>query len=445
MKHVYSLTFQKYARYMDPKIILSTVPTGLGHIRVTKALAKGLPTGVKPLILGITDETISMIYRIISTHWVLRKLFEFIQTNPIVEKLITNLLIYIQTSNTKKTESLLRELIQDNHEQRVIVVSTHAFIAQKIQKIIDQKLLPNPITHAVVITDDSPQRFWMVNSNILFAPSAHTKNALLKLYSADRRSPPKIEVTPYPINPEFCQKLPAEVLYNKIEQLHPENPQPARICLPVSGAAVHLDYYKIVIEELLAHTDIDDRREFTFSIVTREGNYTKSFIDYFRENSEITFHIGANDEQTVDLYDQLYHQLNPPALEITKPSEQCFKALTHPDTYGGPLLLLTEPVGRQEYDNLNFLQRHGFLPTPDEHELLIESLLTNNLNTLNQFKDNARTWRCLNLPLNPHKAAIFIQLCFNSGIFMAMQNYKPYIENQELSPNGVLKIWEKLN
>lgn len=428
---------------MAPKIILTTVPTGLGHIRVTKALAKGLSLENKPLILGITDETISMIYRMISTHWILRKIFEFIQTNQLVEKIITNLLIHLQTSNTKKTEFLLRALIQDNSDQKIIIVSTHAFIAQKIQKILDQKLLPNPITHAVVITDDSPQRFWMVNADILFAPSNYTKNALLEIYHSDRRIPPKIEVTPYPINPEFCKKLPPEILYNKIEQLHPENPQPARICVPVSGAAVQLDYYKIVIEQLLDNTN--DRREFTFSIVTREGNYTKNFIDYFRENPEITFHIGANDEQTVELYDQLYHQLNPPVLEITKPSEQCFKALTHPDTYGGPLLLLTEPVGRQEYDNLNFLQRHGFLPTPDEHELLIESLLTNNTNTLNQFKDNARTWRCLQLPLDPQKAAVFIQHCFSSGIFMAMQNYKPYVENQELAPNGVQQIWEKLH
>jgi len=430
---------------MPPKIILTTVPTGLGHIRVTKALAKGLPEGANSTILGITDKTTSFLYRIISTNYYLRKTLEFTQTNPLVEKITTKILNYLQTSNTKSTEVLLKGMLgQTNHYQQIIIVSTHAFIAQKIQKIIQKKVIPNPILHAVVITDDSPQRFWMVNADILFAPSSYTRDTLVMLYKKDNLIPGKIEIAPYPINPEFCKTLTPEVLYNKTEQLHPKNPQKARICIPVSGAAVQLDFFTELIEELICTDTRKTCGEFTFSIITREGNYTKPFINYFRDNTEVAFHIGANDEQTVQLYDELYHQLNPPSLEITKPSEQAFKALTTPTTIGGPILLLSDPVGRQEFDNLNYLERHGFLPPPKVHEHLTQSMYGNGRNLLKDYKEMAKSWRCLRLPSDPVQAAEFIKNCFSSGILMSMQNYNGYNETNELSPHGVQIIWETI-
>lgn len=426
---------------MPPKIILSTVPTGLGHIRVTKALAKGLPEESQPVILGIQDETISFLYRTISTNYYLRKTLEFTQSNPTVEKYLTNLFKFAQQFNTAKTEILLQEMINSNPFRKVIIVSTHAFIAQKIQRIIEKKIIENPIFHAVIITDDSPQRFWMVDCDLLIAPSSYTKNRLINLYEKDHDTPPNIQVCPYPINPLFCQKLSPEVLFNKVEQLQPDNPQRARICIPVSGAAVQLDFFKVLIEELICNDTRQECREFTFSVVTREGNYTQSFINYFRENPEVTLHLGANDEQTVDLYDELYQQLNPPAIEITKPSEQCFKALTTPDTIGGPILLLSDPVGRQEYDNLDFLQRHGFLPTYEVHKNLTEALCNNNTERLKNYGEMAKSWRCLRLPSDPYQAAEFIKNAITSGIFLSMQNYTGYTPTEELSANGVNKIW----
>jgi hypothetical protein len=49
------------------------------------------------------------------------------------------------------------------------------------------------------------------------------------------------------------------------------------------------------------------------------------------------------------------------SFEITKPSEQCFKALLPVSSAGGVTLLLSDPVGRQEYDNLAFLKRYGYM------------------------------------------------------------------------------------
>jgi len=423
-------------------IIITTVPTGLGHIRVTNAILKGLPLTQNATIIGIKDPTTALFYRIISTNFYLRKILEFTQTNPVAEKITNDIISFLQTQDTKDTEQKLVQTI--NPDYPTIVVSTHAFIAHKIQKIINSRKFKKPIFHAVIVTDDSPQRFWMIDANIIFVPSQNTKQQLLQKYKEDNHKAPNIEVVPYPINPEFCLKLRTEILYNKIEQLEPDNPQKARVCIPVSGAAVQLDFYKTLIEKLLQEQTQKNSTQFTFSVVTREGNYTKPFIDYFRENNNISFHIGANDEQTVELYDQLYSQLNPPSLEITKPSEQCFKVLTTPDTLGGPIILLTEPVGRQEYDNLNYLERNGFLPTEKTTALLLQAFQNNNLHTIQTYVSYASSWRAIRLPKSPQEASEFIIGCHAFGIFIAMQNYKNHKTDPSLTPNGVREIWKKI-
>lgn len=426
---------------MSSSIIITTAPTGLGHIRVTNALLAGLPKNTSAHILGIKDESISFTYHLISTNYYLRKLLEFSQTNSSAEKIVTPILTYMQTRKIKETVNDIQNIIKKVNPKKLIIVSTHAFVAQKIARIIRHKLIDTPIFHAIVVTDDSPQRFWMVEADIIFVPSYQTKHTLEQLFKDETKFKPNIKVTPYPINPKYCQSLDPAVLYNKIEQLSPDNPQKARICIPVSGAAVQLDFYKDLLDLLTNEELKHEYREFKFSIITKEGNYTTPFIEYLRDNPEVVFHIGANDFQTVQLYDKLYEQLNPPSLEITKPSEQCFKVLTHPGTVGGPLLLLTDPVGRQEYDNINFLERFNFLPNTDTHAQLFSQLCkkTSNLN-LNDFP-GVHTWRALKLPQDPEKASLFIINGLKSGLFLAMQNNAGYRHTDELSPNGVNNIW----
>ncbi len=429
---------------MTSQIIITTAPTGLGHIRVTNALLAALPEEKAASVIGIQDEAISFTYHLISTNYYLRKILEFTQTNTLAEKIVTPLLTIMQTQKLNETARQIQEIIKINNPSRLIIVSTHAFIAQKIARIIQNNLLPIPAFHAVVVTDDSPQRFWMVESDCIFVPSINTKVRLEKLFAQDKKPVPPLIVAPYPINPKYCQKLASPVLYNKIEQLTPDNPQQARVCIPVSGAAVQLDFYKDLINSLTCPDTENEYCEFKFSVVTREGNYTRPFINYFRNNPKVTFHIGANDFQTVKLYDRLYEQLNPPSLEITKPSEQCFKVLTAPDTLGGPILLLTEPVGRQEYDNLEYLKRFNFLPDFKTQTRLNEKLCSENKITDCSDFPEAHSWRALCLPATPDQAAQFIINALTSGIFMAMQKYKGYTKTEELSPNGARVIWDTI-
>jgi hypothetical protein len=351
-----------------------------------------------------------------------------------------------QGSNLKKLHDEIQGVIDKTPGiKKLVIVSTHAFIGDKIQKLIQQEKFSVPIFHALIVTDDSAQRFWMVPADITFVPSYKTKKDMETLYTRDHLPIPQLHVAPYPINPHLIENLDAHVLFNKIEQLDPTNPQRARICIPVSGAAVQLDYYKIMLEDLTCPETTENCREFTFSVITREGNYTRPFIHYFRNNPQIIFHIGANDVQTVELYDQLYEQLSPPAIEITKPSEQCFKVLTTPNTKGGPLLLLTEPVGRQEYDNLDYLERFGFLPSEKIHRELYEKLsTTTRINITDPPFAFARHWRALKLPSDPHQGTKIIMNGLRSGLFLQMQNYQGYTKTEELAPNGVAKIWSKI-
>ncbi|MDQ3239519.1 MAG: hypothetical protein M3P33_03270, partial [bacterium] len=123
---------------------------------------------------------------------------------------------------------------------------------------------------------------------------------------------------------------------------------------------------------------------------------------------------------------------------------QCFKVLTEPNTIGGPILLLTDPVGRQEQDNLNYLERFNFMPTQEDHEILNDALTNNNTDQILKFVAKAHHWRALKLPTDPRRATQFITKSLKVGLFQAMQNYKGYTKTPELSPNGVKQIWDTL-
>ncbi|MDQ3239351.1 MAG: hypothetical protein M3P33_02395, partial [bacterium] len=259
------------------KIIISTSPTGLGHIRVMNALLEGLPKEIKPSIIGIQDNLTSFIYRIISTNATLRKCFEFIQNNPLAENLTSQIIRSFQIINLSNTIAEIKNILDSDDEiSDIIYVSTHPMIGNKIQKIIDKQYFDIPSTHALIVTDDSPQRFWVLNSDYIITPSEKTKNKLQKLCT-DCNFNPKIIVKPYPINPKYLKKLPPHVLYNKLEQIEPDNPQKLRICIPISGAAVQLDFYQVLIEQLLITIPHNNLNEFTFSIITKEGNFTRPF------------------------------------------------------------------------------------------------------------------------------------------------------------------------
>ena len=425
----------------DTLIIFTTSPTGLGHIRVTNALIKGLPKELPYHTIGINDSVIEGFYRLISTNWLLRETMEYFQTNQTAEKLQTQLFTWYEHNNTSCTTTELQNIIKANPQtKKVVIISTHAQLARRIQKIIEQKIIQIPIFHTVIVTDDSPQRLWAVCSSLVIVPSHKTLQELTKTFVCDRLHKGEIIVAPYPINPKLTEELSESSLTDRRKQLCATCEESTRICIPISGAAVQLKYLQTLITSLIEQNGSKIR--FSFDIITKEAPYTTNFIHTIKQNPEVTIHKSQTNTKTVEIYDQLYESTHPPSIEITKPSEQCFKVLTSPKTKGGVLLLLTQPVGRQEYDNLNYLERNGFLPTKDFHTRLWKTMESDI--TMLDYKPLS-AYRALMLPSDPKRTANLIKLCLQNKVFEAMYDYTGYEENYQLSPHGVERIWQLIS
>lgn len=425
----------------DTIIVFTTSPTGLGHIRVTNSLIDGLPKATPYHIIGIQDPAIEGVYRLISTNTFLRESMEFFQTNEVAEKLQTKLFTLYEHNNIERTKTELENIIKKNPQaKKIVIVSTHAQLARRIQKIIDLKLIPLPIFHTVIVTDDSPQRLWAVCASLVVVPSQKTMEKLSQLFVCDRLHKGEIIVAPYPINPALTQILTPSGTRDRFEQLCATCNESTRVCIPVSGAAVQLDYMETLIHNLIATNGKTIR--FSFDVVTKSAPYTKKFIQTVKQYPEVTIYKGQSNAETVEQYDKLYQSPHPPSIEITKPSEQCFKVQAQPNLKGGVIMLLTQPVGRQEYDNLDYLERFGFLPTRQIHSQLWYQLEHNiPITNFEQFQH----YRALMLPSNPKRAAQLIKQGLVKKLFETMYNYQPYEENYQISPFGVEKIWQLIS
>jgi hypothetical protein len=158
---------------------------------------------------------------------------------------------------------------------------------------------------------------------------------------------------------------------------------------------------------------------------------------------------SAVDRDIIDSYENIYtHEVI--AVEITKPSEQAFKALISPEKKGGSILLFSEPVGRQEFDNLDFLRRHYLIPLVSEQRTLWHYAEKNiSLDTDKDLQKEIKKWRGIFLPNDPVAAAGFIKWCLDQKIFYEMLNLnmasrKDDINTYELSPHGVVEFWRKV-
>lgn len=396
----------------DTLVIFTTSPTGLGHIRVTKALLQGLPKSLPFYTLGIQDPAVEGLYRLISTNPILRETMEFFQTNYFAEKLQTQLFSKYEQRNVKHTLQEILILLQKSPATKnILIISTHAQLARRIQSIIDSNLLPLPTKHAIVVTDDSPQMLWAVPTDVIFVPSDFTRTQLAKTLPPTQN----IQVVPYPIDPLFAEKLSDAQYIARKQQVDPHLAHTMHICIPISGAAVQLDFFHEVIGHYCSHPpqcQNGKSKKIHFHIVAKRSPYSEQFLSRIQSCSNVTCYIGETNESTIDLYNQLYlHKQHCPAIEITKPSEQCFKVLTPPQTRGGCILLLTKPVGRQEYDNLDYLKREGFIPT-----------------------------RALELADTPTEAISQIDNLLDRQIF-----YKLLSEKSPNLNNGVQKIWDYLH
>lgn len=444
--------FTEFFKNQNIKIIFATAPTGLGHIRVTEALKEALGD-VPTETIGIMNPTSQFLHRVMSRSLVLRYLMEVFQSNPVLEILAS--WVYrkrLRTGNRavrKYLEGLVgqRRILKQVQDdvlpqpiKTVIIVATHFGLAHQVVSI--RKRLEREtnvrLLLAVIVTDDSPQKMWAVDgSDVIFVPSTFCAKGIKKHLGA-RIGSTKVVVNPYPITPSLNVFLSHMDYEKRLSQTDPKPGEKLKIMIPVSGAAVQLSYFQNVIHSLKKKKDVE------FSIVSRRSEYTKDFLSWCRRQQNVIVESSMSDHEVVQLYD---HNLSSHvfSVEITKPSEQTFKALLTPKMRGGVILLFSRPVGRQEYDNVHFLERHGLVPNAKDMFTLNALWLLNQQQLVDQeFLKRAQKWRGILLPRNGNAAAHAIMKLHETGIIEAMARFDNFHENGELKSDGAEEFWKKL-
>jgi hypothetical protein len=425
-------------------IILATVPTGLGHLRVTDALYHGLPKSVSPVLLGAQDRSAESLHRIVSIHPLTRKIMEWLQNGPISKTFTEIAKDYLKAH----TDLLYSQMITILGERlivpkTVLVVATHCSLAHQIGAIKKrlEQVTGAKIIIVVQVTDDSPQPIWYIpDADLIFVPSEYTKTKLLIYAKKTHQAMVPIVVTAYPVSPLLAEILPETTYKSRRMQLQPDALSAIQVSIPIPGAAVGTSF----LTKLISKLHVQNSR-FFFHIVSKETKFTGQFLTQMRKYNYIRLNISNHDRTTVSNYELLYKH-SPLALEITKPSEQSFKALLTPKMRGGVILLFSQPVGKQEYDNLHFLRNHGLMPSKKIHEHLWQlakkqhpllHLQTNNI------LSEAKNWRALRLPDNATDASNFIHWCLNQYLFLSMFHFQHKANlPSELQSNGVEQFWQ---
>lgn len=430
-------------------VYISYAPAGFGHLRVADALYHGLPNYVTPILLGTDDTSVTFIHRVMSVHPVLRWLFVWFQSG-IREKFFTVLYRrYLHATAKHLKKQLIETILQriDPVEQ-VVIVATHFGIAHQISVVKDdiEKKFSIKLVLAVQVTDDSPQRIWYVrHADLIFVPSLKTADVLRSFDKRESSVKPKVVITPYPISPRMGQELTASEFEDKKNQADPLKERVINLMIPLSGAAVGTRQFEKFIRDL---KKINSR--FIFHVIVKDAPYTKMFIDNLEKGSGfIKIYKSKDDKEIVDIYENVYMN-EAVLLEVTKPSEQAFKALYDPRQRGGAILLFTEPVGRQEVDNIDFLRRHKLIPSQTERAALLELATQEHPNEKEPMYEaiinGCKNWRGVELPTDTKQAATFIEWCLKNGVFEHMMKYKkpeqeePH-KSQEIASDGVEELW----
>ena len=429
------------------QLVLTYAPAGLGHLRVMDALYHGLPETTNPVVLGGDDESIQRIHRITSTNPILKSVFEWFQSGPF-SSYSNRIYRASLRSNTRLVHRKVVSLIEERLEPpaEVLVISTHFGLAHKLAAVKErlQKEEHVRIFLGVVVTDATFQHIWYVDGADMIVVPGHSVKEQYVAYGKSLGKPVRVEVLPYPLRPDLGEQLTPEELAGKIGRLDPASEEPIRVSIPISGAAVGTDYFSNLMRDLRAKS-----QRFHFDIVSKTAPYTEGFLSSLAGEEWVDIHAAKTDREVIDAYAQLFDE-HVISLEVTKPSEQAFKALLSTNLRGGVILLFSQPVGQQEFENLDFLQQHALLPSTETNAELWEMAESRTPvagATGSRLLGEASTWRGVRIPQDSGKAADFIWWMLTTGVFsqMTASNTIPNASDpypDEVGPDGVARLWE---
>ena len=427
-------------------LVLTYAPAGLGHLRITDALYDGLPKSVNPVVLGSQDKSIQTIHRITSFH-IGRTIFEWLQTGPFAVQ-ANRLLHWQMRINTGGVYKEFNRLIEEHFDplKKILVVSTHFGLAHKLAVIKErlEKERNTDIKLVVFVSDDTFQHIWYVDGADLLVVASNFIKRKYAEYGKSIGKSVRIEAISYPLNPQRARKLTPAEMADKRRQLDPKGRNQIRVAIPISGAAVGTLYFSHLIAQLHAKSG-----RFHFSIVSKDAPFTRQFLSEMNDKIGVDLRVGAKDRVVVDLYDHLLNR-EVVSLEVTKPSEQAFKALVGTETRGGVILLFAEPVGSQEVDNLAYLERHKLIPTMETNRRLwdlSEDGAGIDPQTRKRLFDDSRTWRGVRLPKGSKRSADFIWWMLESGMFARMISKNRKVDIREgrklvVGSKGTDEFWD---
>lgn len=440
------LSLHMYTPPPGTLVIFAHSPAGFGHLRVTLALQEGLIAGGAHLsaMLGTEDPLISRIHRATSVTRFGLAVQEWFQ-HGFQQSIMTYCFRTLLQMNARSVVTDIETIVLARPEKptQIVVVATHFGPAHKIAKMrreIEERV-GIPLTLVVQVTDDSPLSIWYVpGADMTCVPSEYTKRELQ--YYAQTLGDTNYQVTalPYPISPHFSEVVAHHLCAQKQLQVHPHSHHSIHVAIPISGAAVGLDFYRHIIIRL---NHLNPR--FIFHVIVRDVSYTKSFIKKLSQLHFVHLYTAQKSMDVVKLYEKVYEN-ELISLEITKPSEQAFKALEQSSQRGGSVLLFTFPVGRQEYDNISFLRSHGLVPGVEDTHGLHDSARSKI--HLDPYRDRSTRWRGIPLPSGSHDAARFIQHLLQEHIFELMTPCK--ISSRldsalEVRSDGVRLFWHHVS
>jgi len=402
-------------------LIFTYAPAGLGHRRVRDALAESRPKNSQYVLLGSIDRFVTWIHRFTSINPFGKYIFLRSQYG-VLEDIFTNFYRAVLIMSSGRVLKQLKEILLHNHDcDDIWIVATHFGMAHQVGAI-KEKLIRETgknIKLIVQVTDDTFQHVWCVRgADLTFVPSLFVK-AKFEKYAKSQKINFVSDVIPYPLSSLLTRKLSKKLGVR--QKVFSEKTGKINVSIPISGAAVGLSYFMDLIKELGRLSD-----RFEFWVLVKKSPFTEMFISSISMVANVNVLVGKNDIQMIELYELLYEK-NLIHLEITKPSEQAFKAIIYPTAVGGSVLLFTSPVGRQESENINFLERHHLMPESGQ----------------------VAVPRAIRISINPKIAAKFIKRGVNSGLFrkMSSPNFKfskKCLSSGEVGPDGARLFWKQV-
>jgi len=379
-------------------------------------------------MIGSHDKFITGMHRFTSTNPIARRIFTVSQYG-LLEDFVSAVYRLILVNTSGQIFKQLKDIIDRRAEtDEIWVIATHFGMAHQIGAVKERliKETGKIVRLIVQVTDDTSQHIWCIRgADLTFVPSSETMKEL-ELYSNRHKMKLLFEAVPYPLSQVLTKKIESDNLRGKAYSS--DNAQ-INVAVPISGAAVGLSFVTKLISSIEKKSD-----RFKFWVLVKKSVYTDIFLSSISKLTNVNLITGRNDNEMVGLYERLYRD-NLIHLEITKPSEQAFKAILPPTLVGGSIMLFTSPVGRQEFENIDFLVRHGLMPKSN-YDGGVEKK-TN----LDRFP------RAIRLSKDPEIAANFIIWGLKTGLFSKMSSSDFKFSQQaqstgEVGSDGADKFWQ---